>query len=120
MPQTPHSERHCTGSAIMRDIVIGMADGRPVAFTLATGLAGARDSTALIVTTGLTEVAAGSIAMDLGGHLAARSDGAHDASERIGEQHEIDMAADLTTQEVATILAAYGVEPAQSTPIKPT
>ncbi len=115
MPQTPHSERHFTGSAMIRDIVIGMADGLTVPFALAAGLSGAVDSTTIIVTAGLAEMAAGSIAMGLGGYLAARSDAEHYASERIREQHEIDTVPDLETQEVAAILATYGVEPAQST-----
>lgn len=115
MPQTPHIERHFTGSAMIRDIVIGMADGLTVPFALAAGLSGAVDSTAIIVTAGLAEMAAGSIAMGLGGYLAARSDAEHYASERIREQHEIDTVPDLETQEVAAILATYGVEPAQST-----
>ena len=115
MPQTPHIERHFTGSAMIRDIVIGMADGLTVPFALAAGLSGAVDSTAIIVTAGLAEMAAGSIAMGLGGYLAARSDAEHYASERIREQQEIDTVPDLETQEVAAILATYGVEPAQST-----
>ncbi len=115
MPQTPHSERHFTGSAMIRNIVIGMADGLTVPFALAAGLSGAVDSTTIIVTAGLAEMAAGSIAMGLGGYLAARSDAEHYASERIREQHEIDTVPDLETQEVAAILATYGVEPAQST-----
>ena len=115
MPQTPHSERHFTGSAMIRDIVSGMADGLTVPFALAAGLSGAVDSTTIIVTAGLAEMAAGSIAMGLGGYLAARSDAEHYASERIREQHEIDTVTDLETQEVAAILATYGVEPAQST-----
>lgn len=115
MPQTPHIERHFTGSAMIRDIVIGMADGLTVPFALAAGLSGAVDSTTIIVTAGLAEMAAGSIAMGLGGYLAARSDAEHYASERIREQQEIDTVPDLETQEVAAILATYGVEPAQST-----
>jgi VIT1/CCC1 family predicted Fe2+/Mn2+ transporter len=100
---------------MIRDIVIGMADGLTVPFALAAGLSGAVDSTTIIVTAGLAEMAAGSIAMGLGGYLAARSDAEHYASERIREQHEIDTVPDLETQEVAAILATYGVEPAQST-----
>jgi VIT1/CCC1 family predicted Fe2+/Mn2+ transporter len=92
-----------------------MADGLTVPFALAAGLSGAVDSTTIIVTAGLAEMAAGSIAMGLGGYLAARSDAEHYASERIREQHEIDTVPDLETQEVAAILATYGVEPAQST-----
>jgi VIT family len=72
MPQTPHTERHFTGTATVRDIVIGMSDGLTVPFALAAGLSGAVDSTGIIVTAGLAEIAAGSIAMGLGGYLAAR------------------------------------------------
>ena len=74
MPKTPHIERHFTGSEIVRDIVIGMSDGLTVPFALAAGLSGAIKTTSLIVTAGLAEIAAGSIAMGLGGYLAATSD----------------------------------------------
>src|SRR3990170_3770146 len=82
MPQTPHLEKHFTSSKVVRDIVIGMADGLTVPFALAAGLSGAVTSTAIIVTAGLAEIAAGSIAMGLGGYLAARSDAEHYESER--------------------------------------
>jgi VIT1/CCC1 family predicted Fe2+/Mn2+ transporter len=67
MPQTPHIERHFTASEVVRDIVIGMSDGLTVPFALAAGLTGAVASTGIIVTAGLAEIAAGSIAMGLGG-----------------------------------------------------
>ena len=89
MPQTPHIERHFTAGETVRDIVIGMSDGLTVPFALAAGLSGAVSSTAIILTAGLAEIAAGSIAMGLGGYLAARSDAEHYASERIREQQEI-------------------------------
>src|SRR5271166_2354317 len=66
MPQTPHIEKHFTASETVRDIVIGMSDGLTVPFALAAGLSGAVDSTSLIITAGLAEVAAGAIAIGLG------------------------------------------------------
>ncbi len=84
-----HVERHFTASELVRDIVIGMSDGLTVPFALAAGLSGTDVSTALVVTAGLAEVAAGSIAMGLGGYLAARSDAEHYASERSREEVEI-------------------------------
>src|SRR5438874_9875693 len=74
MPRTPHIERHFTASDRVRDVVIGMSDGLTVPFALAAGLSGAVDGTGLIVVAGLAEIAAGGIAMGLGGYLAARSD----------------------------------------------
>src|SRR5262245_58433082 len=68
MPQTPHVEKHFTASARIRDIVIGMSDGLTVPFALAAGLSGAVDSTRVVITAGLAEIAAGSIAMGLGGY----------------------------------------------------
>jgi vacuolar iron transporter family protein len=73
MPQTPHIEHHFTARDFVRDTVIGMADGLTVPFALAAGLSGAVSSTAIIVTAGLAEIAAGSISMGLGGYLAANS-----------------------------------------------
>ena len=81
MPTIPHVEKHFTGSESVRDVVIGMADGLTVPFALAAGLSAAVTSTHIIVTAGLAEIAAGAIAMGLGGYLAARTDEEHYASE---------------------------------------
>ena len=89
MPQTPHVEHHFTAGESVRDIVIGMSDGLTVPFALAAGLTGAVSATRIIVTAGLAEIAAGSIAMGLGGYLAARSDAEHYASERRREEREV-------------------------------
>src|SRR5712692_10065086 len=89
MPSTPHIERHFTASETVRDIVIGMSDGLTVPFALAAGLSGAVVSSGVIVTAGLAEIAAGSIAMGLGGYLAAKSEAEHYASERLREQLEV-------------------------------
>ena len=66
MPQTPHIEKHFTGSEVIRDIVIGMSDGLTVPFALAAGLSGIANSTAIVITGGLAEIAAGAISMGLG------------------------------------------------------
>jgi hypothetical protein len=66
MPTTPHVERHFTSGDAVRDIVIGMSDGLTVPFALAAGLSGAVQSTSIVITAGLAEIAAGSIAMGLG------------------------------------------------------
>jgi ABC-type branched-subunit amino acid transport system ATPase component len=71
MPSVEHIEKHFTSTAAVRDIVIGMSDGLTVPFALAAGLTGAVSSTAIVVTAGFAEIAAGSIAMGLGGYLAA-------------------------------------------------
>jgi hypothetical protein len=81
MPATLHVEKHFTASAAVRDIVIGMSDGLTVPFALAAGLTGAvmvaAQGNSIIVTAGLAEIAAGSIAMGLGGYLAAKTDSEH-------------------------------------------
>jgi VIT1/CCC1 family predicted Fe2+/Mn2+ transporter len=82
MPQTEHVERHFTAGATVRDIVIGMSDGLTVPFALAAGLSGAISSQNIIITAGFAEIAAGAIAMGLGGYLAAKGDAEHYASER--------------------------------------
>src|SRR5258707_2021995 len=89
IPQSRHVEQHFTSSELVRDIVIGMSDGLTVPFALAAGLSGAVQSTTIIVTAGLAEIAAGAIAMGLGGYLAARSDAEHYASERAREHQEV-------------------------------
>src|SRR5262252_6552626 len=104
MPTTPHIEHHFGSSATVRDVVIGMADGLTVPFALAAGLTGAVDASKLIVIAGLAEIAAGSIAMGLGGYLAARSDAEHYASERAREEKEIVERTDDERHEVMEIL----------------
>ncbi len=98
----------------MRDIVIGMSDGLTVPFALAAGLTGAVSSTHIIVTAGFAEIAAGSIAMGLGGYLAARSDAEHYASERAREEEEIVTRPEDEAREVADIFLSYGLTEAES------
>src|SRR6516225_1983084 len=118
MPQTPHIERHFTASEAVRDVVIGMSDGRTVPFALAAGLSGSSvATTAIIVTAGLAEVAAGSIAMGLGGYLAARSDAEHFASEKLREQREVETVPDVEEAEVAMVFQEYGLSDAEIAPI---
>src|SRR5512135_3436936 len=100
MPQSPHIERHFTATATIRDIVIGMSDGLTVPFALAAGLSGVVASSGVVITAGLAEIAAGSIAMGLGGYLAARSDAEHYASEKRREQQEVADVPDVETQEI--------------------
>src|SRR2546428_4102218 len=89
MPRTSHLEKHFTASNFVRDVVIGMSDGLTVPFALAAGLSGALQDTRLIVVGGLAEIAAGSIAMGLGGYLAARGDAQHYEQERAREEREV-------------------------------
>lgn len=109
MPQTPHIERHFTGSETVRDLVIGMSDGLTVPFALAAGLSGAVQTTGVIVTAGLAEIVAGSIAMGLGGYLAAKSDAEHYFSERTREEAEVSEKPDIEADEVAHVFQSYGL-----------
>ncbi len=117
MPQTPHIEKHFTASEVVRDIVIGMADGLTVPFALAAGLSGAVASTGIIVTAGLAEIAAGSIAMGLGGYLAAKNDAEHYAAERAREQLEVSEKPAQERAEVTEVFRAYGLTAEESAPV---
>jgi VIT1/CCC1 family predicted Fe2+/Mn2+ transporter len=117
MPQTPHVEAHFTSSEKIRDIVIGMADGLTVPFALAAGLSGVVDSTAVVITAGLAEVAAGAIAMGLGGYLAARTDAEHYVAEYARERRETLEVPDLELEEVASIFRSYGLPEATVTSV---
>src|SRR5258706_15030241 len=117
MPQTPHTENHFTSSSPVRDVVIGMADGLTVPFALAAGLSGAIDSTAVIVTAGLAEIAAGSIAMGLGGYLAARSDADHYAREQARERVEIREKPLEEEAEIHNLFHDYGMTVEESEPV---
>src|SRR2546426_9348467 len=90
MPYTPHVEQHFRAGLVVRDMVIGLSDGLTVPFALAAGLTGAVDSTALVVTAGLAEIAAGSIAVGRGGYLAGESDGGHYSSGRPRGQPQVE------------------------------
>jgi vacuolar iron transporter family protein len=107
MPQTPHVEKHFTSSETVCDIFIGMSDGLTVPF--AAGLSGAVDSTALIITAGLREVAAETIAMELGGYLAAKTDAEHFASELAREERETVELPEVEAAEVAQIFQGNGL-----------
>ena len=114
MPQTPHIEKHFTAGNAVRDIVIGMSDGLTVPFALAAGLTGAIASSHIILTAGFAEIAAGSIAMGLGGYLAARSDAEHYASERRREEEEIVTMPEAEAREVRDIFKTYGLTQTES------
>ena len=117
MPQTPHIERHFTAGEVVRDVVIGMSDGLTVPFALAAGLSGAVDNSRIVVVAGLAEIAAGSIAMGLGGYLAAKSDAEHYASERQREEREVQEIPDEEAREVQKVFADYGLSPHESVPV---
>ena len=112
-----HEEQHFTASELVRDIVIGMSDGLTVPFALAAGLTGAVAQSGVIVTAGIAEIAAGSIAMGLGGYLAARGDAEHYASERRREVREVEEVPHIEAAEVAELLESYGLTPQESQPI---
>ncbi len=109
-----HTEHHNSASAVLRDAVIGMSDGLTVPFALAAGLSGAVASTSLIVTAGIAEIAAGAIAMGLGGYLAARTDAEHYAAELQREEQEVREIPDEEAREVTAILQQYGLQEAQA------
>jgi VIT1/CCC1 family predicted Fe2+/Mn2+ transporter len=130
MSQTPkaslasphdHRESHFTSSDTIRDIVIGLSDGLTVPFALAAGLAGAVSSVVnpshLVVTAGLAEIAAGSIAMGLGGYLASRGDTEHFHAERRREEHEVVHRPEDEASEIYEIFEQYGVDRASATPV---
>lgn len=112
-----HHESHFQSSDAVRDIVIGMADGLTVPFALAAGISGAAAGVDLVVTAGVAEVAAGSIAMGLGGYLAARSEQEHYVSERTREEREIVDKPDAEAREVADIFEKYGLTEAHYSPL---
>lgn len=102
-------EHHFQSSARVRDFVIGMSDGLTVPFALAAGLSGAVDSTSIVITAGLAEIAAGSIAMGLGGYLAGRTEIEHYESEERREYEEIEKLHETEIRETKEIFARYGI-----------
>ena len=104
-----HHEEHLESSEFIRDIVIGMSDGLTVPFALAAGLSGAIDSTGIIIIAGLAEIAAGSIAMGLGGYLAGKTEMDHYNSELKRENDEVERVPHREKEEVKDFFANLGL-----------
>jgi len=104
-----HLEQHFSGGDVVRDVVIGMADGLTVPFALAAGISGALTSSHIVVTAGFAEIAAGSIAMGLGGYLAEKSNAEHFYSEQKREEVEIVQNVDAERSEIVEIFQGYGI-----------
>ena len=109
LPAEPHTEQHLQSSYLIRDIVIGMSDGLTVPFALAAGLSGAVQSTGLIVVAGLAEIAAGSIAMGVGGYLAGKTEQDHYHAELKREYDEVDRLPEREREEVRIFFANLGL-----------
>jgi predicted membrane protein (TIGR00267 family) len=104
-----HNEHHVNGSETIRDIVIGMSDGLTVPFALAAGLSGAVSSSTLVVTAGIAEIVAGSIAMGLGGYLAGKTEVDHYKSELKREYDEVERVPEIEKAEVREVFAGFGL-----------
>ncbi len=104
-----HVEEHFQSSDVVKDIVIGMSDGLTVPFALAAGLSGAVNSTTIILTAGIAEIIAGSIAMGLGGYLSGKTEIDHYNSELKREYDEVENLPDKEKNEVVEILTHYGL-----------
>lgn len=116
-PHDHHRETHFESSESVRDVVIGMADGLTVPFALAAGLSGAILGTKIVVTAGLAEIAAGSIAMGLGGFLAARSEAEHYLSEKKREAWEVAHKPEAEAAEIREVFEGYGLTETEIAPI---
>lgn len=107
-----HVEKHFRSSDLVTDIVIGMSDGLTVPFALAAGLSGSGVTTAIVITAGIAEIAAGSIAMGLGGYLAGKTEVEHYDSELKREYWEVDHLPEKEKEEVREVFAEMGLSPA--------
>jgi VIT1/CCC1 family predicted Fe2+/Mn2+ transporter len=108
-PAAVHREEHAFGADTLRDIVIGMSDGLTVPFALAAGLSGAVTNTGLIIIAGLAEIAAGSIAMGLGGYLAGKTEVDHYNSELKREYEEVETVPEIEKQELRDFFSSLGL-----------
>ncbi|MFM6924184.1 MAG: VIT1/CCC1 transporter family protein [Ferruginibacter sp.] len=107
-----HIESHLKSSDLLRDVVIGMSDGLTVPFALAAGLSGAVDQSSIIVIAGIAEIAAGSIAMGLGGYLAGKTEQDHYSSEVKREYDEVENLRHKEIEETKEFFANIGLSPA--------
>ncbi len=115
--RSTHTEDHFRSTAAVRDVVIGLSDGLTVPFALAAGLSGAVSSSHIVVLAGLAEIAAGSIAMGLGGYLAARGEAEHYASELLREQTEVVERVRDEEEEIYEIFEQYSVDRTAAKPV---
>jgi vacuolar iron transporter family protein len=104
-----HKEEHLASSDFITDIVIGMSDGLTVPFALAAGLSGAVEHNSIVITAGIAEIVAGSIAMGLGGYLAGKTEQEHYQSELKREYEEIEEIPEEEKKEVKLVFAQYGI-----------
>jgi len=104
-------ENHLKSSDFISDIVIGMSDGLTVPFALAAGLSGAVDSNNIVITAGIAEIVAGSIAMGLGGYLAGKTEQEHYENELKREYEEVERVPEREIEEVKEVFAEYGLSP---------
>lgn len=107
-----HQEAHFKQPAIIRDIIIGLSDGITVPFALTAGISGAIDSNAIIITAGLAEICAGSIAMGLGGYLSGKTEEEHYFAELAREYKEVETMYEREKDEVREVFAEYGLSKA--------
>lgn len=112
-----HVERHFTASEAVRDVVLGMSDGLTVPFALAAGLSGAVGQANVILSAGFAEVAAGAIAMGLGGYLAAKSEIDHYGIEQERERREVREKPEVEAAEIAELFEAYGITSEECAPV---
>jgi predicted membrane protein (TIGR00267 family) len=112
-----HDEHHLKSSDTIRDIVIGMSDGLTVPFALAAGLSGAVNSSGIVITAGIAEIVAGSIAMGLGGFLAGRTEADHYAAELQREYDEVERVPEQEKAEVKEVFANFGLSDALQTQV---
>ena len=110
IPRHHHVEAHFSGSEAVRDVVLGMSDGLTVPFALAAGLSGAVQSAGVILVAGAAELAAGAIAMGLGGYMAARSEADTWESELEREGKEVDEIPDVEEEEVRKVFRGWGLD----------
>jgi len=104
-----HKEQHLKSSDFITDMVIGMSDGLTVPFALAAGLSGAVQSNGIIITAGIAEIVAGSIAMGLGGYLEGKTEQEQYESELNREYKEVEILPEKEKEEVKEIFEAYGL-----------
>jgi VIT1/CCC1 family predicted Fe2+/Mn2+ transporter len=104
-----HQEKHFRQPAFVRDVIIGLSDGITVPFALTAGISGAVATNGIIITAGIAEICAGSIAMGLGGFLAAKTEEEHYYAELIREKREIKELYEHEKQEVRDVFAEYGL-----------
>lgn len=104
----PSPEKASNITLILRDVIIGFADGLTVSFALTAGLS-SLGSSKLVVIGGLVELLSGTISMGMGAYLAVVTDRDRYTSQEMLLREAVARRPEAERLGVIEILSGYGI-----------